>query len=305
MKSFLKAFLFFLCWAALALYTQTNKNEYRFASVKKDTDSYAPTPPASNKKDSITFIENDTINKTTDTTFTLKKRTVSNKNIAPIPFVFEDKFITNADHKRVILLKKFYYFKDSIFNFLANNTTEEVTINAYYLPSETLSDSDNFGIERAATLKSKLVQYGVNPIKINCKAIEKEYSYDKEGYYADGIFITHNTIAAEKLKIVNEDIANKSFFVANLKPKSIPRALEFYAAEAREYLKDKPTKNLVVIGETSSQKTKVKALIRAEKVAKFLINKGIDSTRISIENKEIKQPQKTNIVIKVLSITEQ
>lgn len=304
MKSFLKAFLFFLCWAALALYTQTNKNEYRFTSVKKDTNTYAPTPPASNKKDSITFLENDTINKTIDTTLTVKKRTVSNKNIAPTPFVFQDKFITNADHKRVILLKKFYYFKDSIFNFLANNTAEEVTINAYYLPSETLANSNNFGMERAANLKSKLVQYGVNPIKINCKSIEKEYSYDKEGYYADGIYITHNTIAAEKLKIVNEDIANKSFFVANLKPKSIPRALEFYAAEARVYLKENPSKSLVVIGETISKNSTTEALIRAKKVAKLLTNQGIDSTKIISEFKEIRQPKKTNILIKVLSKTE-
>ncbi|PQJ23160.1 OmpA family protein [Tenacibaculum sp. SG-28] len=305
MKSFLKSFLFFLCWVALAFYIQIKKDDFIIPTVKIDTISNALTIPASLKTDSTNLLEKDTINKAIDTILAVKNTTVKNINTQPVAFPFNKKFITNADHTRVILLKKFNYIKDSIFNYLTNNTTEEITINAYYLPSEKLANSNNFGMERAINLKSKLVQYGVNPLKINCKAIEKEYSYDNEGYYADGIFITHNTIAEEKFKIVNEDTANKNFFVTDVKPKSIPQALKFYAAEARDYLKENPSKNLLVIGETITDNNKEEALVRAKTVAKLLTNQGIDSTRIIYEYKEIKQPQKTNIAFKILTIKEQ
>ncbi|CAM1352591.1 OmpA family protein [Tenacibaculum halocynthiae] len=298
MRNFLKAFLVFLCWAALALFLYNPNENYDSLETKVNA--------IENKQSSLSNKKTDTtkkeiLKKAEITKAILKKQVKMNANTFPL--VFNDKFITNSAHTRVLLPKKFYYFKDSIFNFLNSNNGKEIVINAVYKVNEILTDKTNFGIARANNLKNKLVKYGINSNRITSKATVKEYKYDKEGYYADGVTILVKNISESKRVLIEKEISHKTLYISFRKSSLEPtKALLTYTFEIKNYLKKHLSKKITIIGHTDNQgNTETNQLIgleRANLVAEYFTKNGIDKNRISVQSKGETSPITNNKTLK-------
>ncbi|WP_299157416.1 OmpA family protein [uncultured Tenacibaculum sp.] len=281
MRNFLKAFLFFLCWATIALFIHNHalnddvKNIVNEVNKEQITLTSKKTTPLKKEKDTLQL--------------TIKKEIIPSKK-QTTKLNFNDKFITSANNTRVLFPKKFYYFKDSIFNFLNNNSQKEITIKATYLKNELLNNNSNFGYERALYLKRKLIQYGVNPKRINIESKIDQYEYDPEGFYADGITITCNAMANNKIASIENEITNKtlhsSFGNNSFKP---DRTLYSYTKEVKNYLRKHPNKKITIIGHTDNlgeeEANNWIGLERAKNVSNYFIKQGINKTIINSTSK--------------------
>ncbi|WP_435262891.1 OmpA family protein [Tenacibaculum sp. nBUS_03] len=299
MRNFSKAFLVFLCWAILALFLYDRNENFESVEINE------------------TALENKSPNVLNKKTDTLKKQLAKEpkvpeieqvkKKLNDVPLVFKHKFITNSSHTRVLLPKKFYYFKDSIFNFLNNNSNKEILINASYKVNEILSDKTNFGIARANNLKNKLVKYGINPNKITTKATIKEYKYDKEGYYADGVSIYVKNISESKRASIDKEIINKTLYIPFRKSSFEPtKVLLTYTYEIKNYLKNHMSEKITIIGHTDNQgdstTNQLIGLERANFVAKYFTKNGIDKAKISTLSKGETSPITNNKTIQARKI---
>lgn len=283
MRNFLKAFLLFLCWATTALLIHNHTLNDNVEENVANNVKIEKKPLVTNKTTTSQNKEKDTIQIHKE-----KQKEPLKKVISTLPF--NDKFITSSHNTRVLFPKKFYYFKDSIFNFLNNNPQKEITIKATYLKNELLNNNSNFGNERALYLKKKLVQYGVNPKRINIESIVDEYEYDPEGFYAEGITIAFNTMPSNKIANIEKEITNKtlySYFGNNsFKP---DRTLYSYTKEVKNYLLKHPNKKITIIGHTDNfgeeEANNWIGLERAKNVSDYFIKQGIDKTIINSTSK--------------------
>lgn len=285
MRNFLKAFLFFLIFAAIAQYFYTNNTKLKNEEINNNS-------IISSKKEFST--PNNNIQKPDSLLIDSAKHNLQkNKetlNLKEQVLNFKHKFITKSDNFRVIFPRNFNYFKDSIFSFLNNNQEKEITIIAKHLSSEKLSNGSNYGTERAAYLKNKLIKYGVNPKKINIKSIVENYTYDNNGFYADGILITYNNLSAEKLKNIENEVTNKTLYSyfgnKNFKPDG---TLYSYLLEVKNYLKKNPKKQVTIIGHTdnvgNAEANNWIGMQRAKNLALYFNKQGIDSTKITVLSK--------------------
>ncbi|CAL2101470.1 OmpA-like domain-containing protein [Tenacibaculum sp. 190130A14a] len=285
MRNFLKAFLVFTVFAIVAQFVYQSNTQIPNDELK--------TPDKISKTKVVQKIKQplDTAHsKKKDSTPKKEKVTkpVFTKQLAQLNFAH--KFVTSSNNIRVLFPKQFYYFKDSIFNFLNNNQEKEILITADYLDGEILEDGQNFGMARASYLKDKLVKYGVNPKKIILKSQLGNYTYDLEGFYADGIRIAHQNISPEKLQAIQKEVTNKVLYAhfgnENFKP---DRTLYAYLLEAKSYLKKHPNKKLTITGHTDNvgeeQTNEWISLQRAKNVAKYFVQQGIDSLKITTLSK--------------------
>lgn len=288
-KNFSQAFLVFLLWAIIAQYLY-NPNNNEESSIEEPTKTANLATKLTNKKQ-------DTVNITKKTSE--KKEVIVQTVIPPKPLVFKDKFITSSKNTRVILPRRFNYFYDSIYNFLNNNQHKEIIITATYLKKEQLADGKTYGSIRANYLKNKLTNFGINPNKITVKDSLTNYTYDNEGYYADGIFISYKTITQERLTQLNKTITNKtlySYFAnKNFKPS---KTLQAYYLEVQNYLQKHPNAKITITGHTDNvgkpKDNEWIGLERAKNVAKYFISKGIDTTKIATQSKGETQPVSDN-----------
>ncbi|CAL2081136.1 OmpA family protein [Tenacibaculum sp. 190524A02b] len=286
MSNFLKAFLAFLCWSTIAIFVYgrhyNNTETVSTTPATKKIETNSETIQTEESKDSLK--ENSKVSKHQNSK--PKEVPLLDNKTKPTPLKFKEKFITNSSHSRVLLPKKFFYFKDSIFNFLNNNPDKEIIITGYYLPKEAINDSLNLGIQRANYLKKKLINFGVNSKKIHEKSAKKDYIYDAEGYYAEGILIEYQNLSKEKIQNIEKDITNKTlnaYFGNNsFKP---DRTLYTYTNEIKNYLNKYPSKKITIIGHTDNvgeeSTNKLIGLQRAKSVADYFFEQGIDSTKIT------------------------
>lgn len=280
MRNFLKAFLLFLCWAITALLIHNHALNDDVKNIVEKT-----------KTEEITFVSKKTTIKEKEkdsTTLLNKKELPSKKQITKLNF--SDKFITSAKNTRVLFPKKFYYFKDSIFNFLNNNPQKEITIKATYLKNELLNNNSSFGNERALYLKRKLVQYGVNPKRVNTESIVDQYEYDAEGFYADGITIVCKTMTNDKINSIEKEITNKILYASFGKNSFKPdRTLYTYTKEVKNYLRKHPNKKITIIGHTDDfgeeEANNWVGLERAKNVSNYFSKQGINKTIINSTSK--------------------
>ncbi len=294
MRNFLKAFLVFLCWAILALFLYNPNENYDILEKKKSVLKKKQSDLLDKKTDTL---KKQLVKKTENTEVVIKKTTKTDSNT--VTLAFKHKFITNSAHTRILLPKKFYYFKDSIFNFLNNNDNKEIIINASYKVNEILADKTNFGIARANNLKSKLIKYGINPNKITTKTTLKEYKYDKEGYYAEGVTILVKNISENKRAVIEKEMSHKTLYIPFRKSSfESTKALLTYTFEIKNYLKKHLSKKITIIGHTDNQgDTETNQLIglkRANLVAKYFTENGIDKNRISTQSKGETSPITNN-----------
>ncbi len=293
MRNFLKAFLVFLIWAFLALYKNCNTNDKSAEITSKDEKINRP---------------KSTTKKKVDTPITKKITPVKVTPIKPPAkktkeeagyFTFNHKFITNAQHTKVLFPKDFNYFKDSIFSFLNKNFNKEILIIAYYAPNELLANNSNYGIARANYLKNKLSNYGVNKKRIQIKSIVKDYAYDSEGFYADGIVISYKNLPEKQRVEIEKEITNKTLY-ANFGNNGFQpdRNLVAYTYEVKNYLKQFPTKKISIVGHTDDlgeeEANYTLGLERAQSVANFFKKNGIDKNKITVSSEGEKKPTVTN-----------
>ncbi|WP_299104159.1 OmpA family protein [uncultured Tenacibaculum sp.] len=290
MRNFLKAFLVFTVFAIIAQFVHQDKTE--------STNDEHNVSDKTSKKEVVKKVTTviDTINsKKKDSTLNVKKvvKPLFKNELTQLNFAH--KFVTSSNNSRVLFPKQFYYFKDSIFNFLNKNQEKEIIITADYLQGETLDNGQDLGIARATYLKNKLVKYGINPKKIIVKSNPSNYTYDMEGFYADGIKISHQNIHPDKLKTIQNEITNKTlhshFGNENFNP---DRTLYAYLLEAKSYLNKHPNKKITITGHTDNvgeEKTNEwVSLQRAKNVANYFIQQGIDTSKITTLSKGDSSP---------------
>ncbi|WP_440881275.1 hypothetical protein [Tenacibaculum sp. C7A-26P2] len=278
MKNFVKAFLFFLCWASAALVIQG-------PDFKKDV----------SKRNT----KNTSIKENKETTQTLKSiLKKNNKNTAHLkikqeihPLKFKHKFVTNASHTRVLFPEQFFYFKDSIFNFLNNNPKKEILIVGHCLPDELLSNNTNFGQKRADYIKNKLIKHGINPEKLNTKDSIISYNYDHDGFYAEGIDLFYVELSKEKMTSLYSKLSPKTIqnsFVRNNKL-ILNNQLRTYAFELKDFLTSNPNKVVNIIGHSNknsdSEISNSIGLELAQQFASFLKEIGIVKSKLKIISK--------------------
>jgi len=193
MRNFLQAFLAFLIFAIIAQFIFPKKSEIiknidATQTIKAKTKSL-------NIKSSKVIVKKDSV----------KKKVLNTEfNYDLTLLKFKHKFITSSKNSRVLFPKQFYYFKDSIFNFLNRNQQKEIIITASYLKNEITKNNSNLGISRAIYLKNKLIRRGVNSKKIIIKNKLANYKYDSNGFYAEGITIQYQNIPIKKKEQVTD-----------------------------------------------------------------------------------------------------
>ncbi|MGG8498039.1 OmpA family protein [Tenacibaculum sp. TC6] len=283
MRNFLKAFLVFLCWAVLALLVY-NRNSYYDDPLAKQTTG-----------EEKAEIQNDTIKKqensppaTVIPQKTIETISETKETITVLPF--NHKFITHNSHTRVLFPQNFHYFKDSIYNFLNHHPDKEIIISAQYLPSEMVNNNLTFGKARAEYLKSQLVKYGVNPLKLVSKDSVTNYTYDKDGYYANGITISFKNISKEKRATLEQEITHKTLYpdfnTNTVKP---DKTIQAYTVELKNYLQKHPEKKVTITGHTDNMGNDDSnyqiALERAKSIAAYFENIGIDKNKLNVQSK--------------------
>ncbi|CAM1371152.1 OmpA family protein [Tenacibaculum xiamenense] len=300
MRNFLKAFLVFLCWATVALLVQsrnfsyedsptpTDENLTKETSDKKikQTSKPSETPKIVEKKASepTTIEENPT------------KEIKSIKKESKLTHLkFKHKFITNAAHTRVLFPQNFSYFKDSIFNFLNNNPTKEITVVGHYLPNEFLSNKTSFGESRAIYIKNRLAKYGVNPNRLNIKDSVVNYNYDYDGFYAEGITIYYGEVSNQKKEILDKFIVSKT--VQNVFGRNTIRpdkSLIAYTFELKNYLANNPNKTVNIVGHSTKTRNPETSnsigLQLATQLSNYLIENGIPKSKLKASSKGDTQP---------------
>ncbi|SEB40808.1 OmpA family protein [Tenacibaculum sp. MAR_2009_124] len=295
MRNFLKAFLVFLCWATVALLVQSHN--FRYEDTTTPTDEIV-TKSISKKKNEEPAKSSEPLKQPEEVT---SKPTISEERIEKevksskgqrkaTHLKFKHKFITNAAHTRVLFPQNFSYFKDSIFNFLNNNPSKEIIIVGHYLPNEFLSNKTSFGESRAIYIKNRLTKYGINPNRLNIKDSLVTYSYDNDGFYAEGITVFYSEISAEKRKTLDKYIQTKTiqntFSRNTLRP---DKNLLSYAFELKNYLANNPNKMVNIIGHSNKTRneetSKAIGLKLATQLADYLIKNGIPKSKLKTSSK--------------------
>ena len=290
MRNFLKAFLVFLCWALIALFMNmsydTDKN-----IVTKDDENLTKKIQENNSALSPTQVELKELPIEISSLETEK----SEKKPEIVPLYFKHKFITNEQHTRVLFPRNFSYFKDSIFNFLNHNISKEIIIIGHYLPNEVLSNKTSFGKSRATYLKNMLIKYGVNPNKLIVKDTAVNYTYDNDGFYADGISIYFKDISLEKKEFLNQEtkfkVIKNSLKRNNLKP---DKELLTYTFELKDYMVANPDKIIKIIGHSKKRRTPERSysigLKLATQLMDYFVENGIPESKLKVISKGDTQP---------------
>ncbi|MFD0992094.1 OmpA family protein [Tenacibaculum geojense] len=285
MRNFLQAFLFFCIWFVLAFFIHKNVTHASTSSqnnlVNNNHDKTDNTTKLETKKPVLDSIASNE---------TYTKVNLSKVDTALYIMPFTEKFVTSKNNKRVIFPRKFFYFKDSIFNYLNNNPTKEIVIEGQYTTNESLPDGENFGNKRAKYLKELLVRYGANSSRIKTTNKLSEYEYDPNGYYADGITIYQKNLSNINKEALEKDITNKTLYSYfgdnNFKP---DRSLQTYTQEVKNYLKLHTNKHITIIGHTDNvgdeEANKWIGLERAKNVANYFISQGIEASKITTISK--------------------
>jgi len=278
MKNFIKAFLWFLVLALLALFLHYFYGEKTCGVCDANKPKVEVEPVGPIKNAVVQLAE-----------FTIK---ASDGSTA---FKFPEGFVVNANNGTVAIPQGMQGFKDSIYNFLNKNQNKELLITAKYLKSE----GKAIGMDRAKFLKEVLVKAQINPDRIVPKAVLSDYSYAKDAKYGEGIAMVFQNVSADHAKAVEASITSKTLYAhfgsADFKA---DRTLKAYAFELNNYLKMNPTKNVTITGHTdnkgSSSGNYNLGLKRAKQVMIYLISQGIDKPRISSKSQGENVPVASN-----------
>lgn len=210
-------------------------------------------------------------------------------------FKFPQGFLINNTDGTVEIAEGMMAFKDSIFNYLNFHQGEELIITGKYNKQE----GEPVGLDRANFLKDLLVKFGINGDKIVPKARMNNFSFDDNGKYNDGISLAFSQIADDRMKMIEENIANKTLYSdfgdADFKP---DYTLQGYAYELKNYLSKYPGKKVTVTGHTDNvgdpETNYNLGLARAKNVADYLVSQGVNADDITHLSKGETEPVADN-----------
>ena len=181
-----------------------------------------------------------------------------------------------------------------VVRYLMENPDQELVITGYQTQSEINTEND-LGMERALFFKKYLQQYGINPDKLITNSAIKNFEFDQQNQYNNGINLQFNTISNDRFAEIERGIANKILYSEvgqeNFKP---DQTLINYTVELKRYLDKYPSKNIVITGHTDDTGNEFTNLQlgdrRAKSVKNYLVSRGILESRITTKSKGESEP---------------
>ncbi|MCK8520337.1 OmpA family protein [Aquimarina sp. D1M17] len=288
MKNFI-SFLIFLLFAWLAMWwyyscdwctTNNNQNPSVVNNEKVNSDAEALTKKAYEDSIKVANLESSTYSIKDD-----KDQDV---------LTFTNRLQTNNQDGKVFIPSTYNGFEEQIADYLGNNQDEELIIDGFETPKEKNAGT-NLGFSRANYIKNLLVNAGINGDRILTEGKEKEYSYEYNGKYYDGISLTFNTLSESRLAEVEKSVANRTLY-SNFGEKTFKAdaTLSNYALELKNYLNKYPNKSVQIVGHTddigSAEANLWYGKERAKNVKNYLISQGIASSKLKALSKGESNP---------------
>lgn len=188
----------------------------------------------------------------------------------------------------------------SIFEYLNNQQQLELLITGAYLSHEVNSNTnDNWGQLRALELKNTLVNYGISTDRISTNSELKHFKYNIAGFYAFGVELNVRNIPKEHIKKVEYGVANKVLYSKFSSKTFIPdNTLKAYVIELKHHLDKYPNKKVYIKGYTdnigSRETNHWFGMQRAETIRQYLIKNGISIRIIKATSRGSRNPISTN-----------
>lgn len=195
---------------------------------------------------------------------------------------------------------------DSLAAYLQLYPGRKLNIKGYYSNNEqNNTNSDNLGIARAESIKSYLVNAGIQPGSIstfgqiddNLTMFNNKVSGGIDFEFADHTEINDSTLAvAQKFNDIFRSL--DLYFVSGSADYIKTTDNESFVAEAKEFLNSNPDKKLLITGHTdntgSADLNMMLSKKRAEHIKNVFINAGIPANQLTTEAKGQSQPKAEN-----------
>lgn len=261
MLNYLKAFLVFFLWVAIALsshYFITHQHSGNLKASIKSSDKEIKSLEA-------TTLSNFTVKNGAETVFSTAKGFTIFKNSEKISSVDSISFLI-----------------DSIKDFLDNNYDKQLEILGKYT---NLEDS-NLGFSRANSLKNQLINKGIAQKKLKTSNKKESFDFNENGTFQNGIELRFITLNKTILDSLEYTITNKRLYVSIENEQLIESyELSKYVLILNQYLIHNPVKTVEIIGHTDNNGYYENNLIigknKANKLKEYFLKKGIVNVPIS------------------------
>ena len=258
MLNYLKAFLFFLFWAAIALSSHYFITHQYFGNINKKTTQEIKPLEATTL--SLFKVKNNT-----ETVFSAKNGFTIFKN---------SELVSSAD--------SIAFLVDSLTVFLANNYDKQLEIIGKY----TNSEKTTLGISRANSLKDQLIKKGIVSDFIKTSDKKEPFVFNTNGAYSNGIELKFIPLNSKTLDSLESIISTKRLYVSIENEQLIENSELFkYVLLLKQYLIKHPAKKVEITGHTDNtgyfENNLIKGKIKSDKLKDYLIKKGISKTSIN------------------------
>lgn len=213
-------------------------------------------------------------------------------------FRYPDNLRINNQNSDVHIPDGIIGFDTAIASHLAKHQDQDLIIYGYQTPKEKELDSLT-GIKRADFIKNKLIGAGINGDRLVSQSKTLDFNYDSNGIYKGGIDLNFHIIEKDRLKEIEEGIANKILFSDFGSEQFKPDAtLANYTFELKNYLEKYPDKKVSITGHTDNvgtlESNKIFGQNRADNVRSYFVSKGIPATKLNTSSKGETSPIDTN-----------
>jgi len=289
MLNFVKSFLMFLLFAAIALTFHQKVSNSICGDCATDHSvlpEHIKPPPKSVSKHS---------NKHPN----FRKQTINDSDGNTL-FSFSERLLIHNKNAAIKYSKNLTLVNKSVFDYLNNNQQRELLITGLYLSHEVNSNTNkNWGQLRAMELKNTLVNYGINSDRISISSKLSNFDYNSEGDYAYGVDLKLQDIPIKNIDKVDFRVANKVLYSKFSSKTFIPdNTLKEYVSALKNHLKKYPNKRVYIIGYTDNIGTRETnhwfGMQRAETIRKYLIENGIPKHIIYAKSRGFRNPVASN-----------
>jgi len=289
MLNFVKSFLMFLLFAAIALTLHQKVSNSICGDCATDHSAlseHSKLPPKSASEHKNKYPN-------------FRKQTI-NDSYGNAVFSFSERLIIHNKNAAIKYPDSLTLVNKSIFDYLNNNQQKELLITGSYLSHEINSNTNkNWGQLRALELKYTLVNYGISSDRISTSSKLGNFKYNSEGNYAYGLDLKLQDIPLENIKKVDFGVANKVLYSKFSSKSFIPdNTLKEYVSALKNHLKKYPNKRVYIKGYTDNIGTRETnhwfGMQRAETIRKYLIENGIPKRIIYAKSRGSRNPAATN-----------
>lgn len=184
--------------------------------------------------------------------------------------------------------------------FMLEHSNSEIHIYSVYAASENIDDP-NYGMQRGNKIRKLLREAGIPSEKILIKPVIKEFSFNADREYLNGIWLQLEPLNLERVQNIKNELPSKRIIYPIFIASGISqnRALQTFANELKDINREYPQIKLEVIGHTDNIGNAVDNYNEGLKYAKqlrfYLISKAnFPKDRISASSKGESQPISTN-----------